>query len=394
METSALFRNYNLIFKPADFGFVVLYTPESSEEKLKAMPPNTKFSFIIRNKNLRFMNFSKIPFRSEGLSFHYSNLYNGSESLKIDFTGEVYYYFKGLKIGEVKKKLLHLPDHILLSNRPSKFNYMLGADRQNEKGASYDSIVIKDESGAETLENGVPLKKRFKDVHKDLMRRHVDFHSRNLSKEGLTPSQKEKRMIEIVEQQEKELAGAAMTDHFIDLRHVPSGKYTLKFGEYPPSSLYVTEHHDHNSFGMMDIYLDSPADALINRKATKPEEVINPQLFHIHYEARATYWRYVFVNYEGSKVIPKHVRDENSVISFTEPVESRLDQVGTVMQYCQSETPVLLQDRPNQVFFLARMNGKRNMKEIRLPTPAADMVKPERQPGKEEKIISEVYVYI
>jgi hypothetical protein len=68
--------------------------------------------------------------------------------------------------------------------------------------------------------------------------------------------------------------------------------------------------------------------------------------------------------------------------------------VGTAIQFCQSETPVPLQDRPTQVLFLARMNGKRSMKEIRLPTPAADRVKPERIPGEGEKIYSEVYVYL
>ena len=101
------------------------------------------------------------------------------------------------------------------------------------------------------------------------------------------------------------------------------------------------------------------------------------------------------MNYEGSKITPKLVRDENSVIEFTEPVESRLEQMGTPMHYCQSEMPVQLQDRPVQMLFLARMNGKRSMKEIRLPTPAADRVKPERQPnGDGEKVFSEVYVYL
>jgi hypothetical protein len=149
------------------------------------------------------------------------------------------------------------------------------------------------------------------------------------------------------------------------------------------------------SFGMLDIHLDAPTDALLNRTANSAEEVINPQLFHFHFDARSTYWRYIFMNYEGSKITPKLVRDENSVIEFTDPVESRLEQMGTPMHYCQSELPVPLQDRPTQMLFLARMNGKRSMKEIRLPTPSADRVKPERQVvGEEEKVFSEVYVYL
>jgi hypothetical protein len=394
-ETAMVLRNYKLVFKPADFGFIILYTPGDSEERLRAMPLHTRLSFIIRCKNPRFMNFSQVPFWPEGVSFHYSNANDAHEELKMDFEGEVYYYFKGLKVGDVKKKLLHLPEHVLLSKRSARFNVGLGADDRNEKGVSYDSIVIKDEFGAESTKDGVPFKKRFRDAQKDLLKRYVDHHSRHLAQEKLSPSEKEKRIIEIVNQQEKELSAMAMSDHTIDLRHVPSGKYTVQFGNYQPRTVYVTESPEIRSFGMLDIHLDMPKDALLNRKAETTEAVVNPQLFHIHYEARSTYWRYIFVNYDNSKVTPKQVRDENNVIEFTDPVESRLEQVGTSIQFCQSETPIQLQDRPKQVLFLARMNGKRSMKEIRLPTPAADRVKPERLPGVEgEKIYSEVYVYL
>ena len=395
VETAMLLRNYKLVFKPADFGFVILYTPDASEERLRAMPLKTRMSFIVKSKNPRFMNFSKVPFWPEGVTFHYSNLYGATEDLKTEFTGDVYYYFKGLKVGDVKKKLLHLPDHVLLSKRASKFSIGLGAEGRDEKAVSYDSIVVKDEFGAETLKNDVPFKKRFRDAQKDMLKRYVDHHSRNVSKEGLSPSQKEKRIIEIFEQQEKELSAMPMSDHNIDLRHAPAGKYTVKMGQYDPIAIYVTEYPEVQSFGMLDIHLDAPTDALLNRNATNLDEVVNPQLFHFHFAARSTYWRYIFVNYEGSKVSPKLVRDDNSLINFTEPVETRLEQVGTTIQYCQSETPVPLQDRPTQVLFLARMNGKRSMKEIRLPTPAADRVKPERTPDAEdEKIFSEVYVYL
>lgn len=394
LETAMLFRNYKLVFKPADFGFVVLYTPGYSEERLQKMPPKTRMSFLIKSKNARFMNFTKVPFWPEGVSFHYSNLYGTHEDLKMDFTGDVYYYFKGLNVGDVRKKLLHLPDHALLGKRARRFHVGFEGG-SNEPGVSYDSIVIRDEIGEEILSDGVPLKKRFRDVHKDLLKRHVDHHARHLSQEGLSPAEKEKRFIEIVNQQEKELSAMVMTDHAIDLRHVPSGRYTVKFGNYDPITVYVTENPEVQSFGVLDIHVDAPSDALLNRKAENLDAVINPRLYHIHYEARSTYWRYIFVNYDNSKITPKQVRDENNVIAFTEPMESRLAQVGTPIQYCQSETPVELQDRPQQVLFLARMNGKRSMKEIRLPTPAADMVKPERLPGAaEEKIISEVYVYL
>ena len=395
LETAMLLRNYKLVFKSAAFGFVVLYTPGDSEDRLRKMPPKSRLSFVVKNKNQRFMNFTQIPFWPEGVTFHYSNLYGGQEDLKMEYPPDVYYYFKGLKVGDVKKKLLHLPEHVLLTKRASKFNLALDNGGRQENGVSYDSIVLKDEFGDEALTAGVPFKKKFRDAQKDLLKRYVDHHARNLSKEGLSPSEKEKRFIEIFNQQEKELSAMPMSDHSIDLRHAPSGKYSVGLGNHGTSTVYVTENPEAQSFGMLDIHLDAPTDALLNRAADSPEEVINPQLFNFHFEARSTCWRYIFMNYEGSKITPKLVRDENSVIEFTEPVESRLEQMGTPMHYCQSEMPVQLQDRPVQMLFLARMNGKRSMKEIRLPTPAADRVKPERQPnGDGEKVFSEVYVYL
>lgn len=394
VETAMLLRNYKLVFKPADFGFIILYTPGYSEERLAAMPVNTRLSFIVRNRNPRFMNFTNVPFWPEGVSFHYSNLSGAEEDFPMEFTGDVYYYFKNLNVGSVKKKLLHLPEHVLLPKRSPRFNVGLGADDSSQKGVSYDSIVIKDEWGNEALPNGVPLKKRFRDAQKDMLKRYVDHHSRSIPKD-FTPQQKEKRLLEILEQQEKELSAMPMSDHSIDLRHAPAGMYSIKFGDYRPWSVYVTEYPELKSFGMLDIHLDAPTGALLNRSAKDAESIIVPQLYHFHFDARATYWRYIFVNYENSKVTPKQVRDENNVLVFTDPVESRLEQVGTAMQYCQSETAIPLRDRPDQVLFLSRMNGKRPMKEVRLPTPDADRVKPERYPDmEEERILSEIYVYL
>ena len=395
-ETAVLLRNYKLIFKPADFGFLILYSPDSSEEKLRSLPPKTRFSFLIRNRNPKFMNFTKIKFWPEGVAFHYSNLYGAEEEFKFAAPRDVYYYFKGLKVGDVKKKLLHLPDHEFLAKRQPRFNVSLGSNGKDEKGVSYESIVIKDEWGDTGISESSTYKRHYRDAQRDLFRRHLDHRTKALARETLTPSVKEKRVIEISDQLEKELSAMDSVDQAIDLRHAPFGKYKVHLGNYRPLDVYTTEYSEIQAFGILDIHVDAPSDALLNRNADNLEQVINPQLFHIHFQSRATYWRYIFVNYENSKVTPKHIRDDNSQLVFTEPVASILEQVGTEMRYCQSETPVPLKDRPEQVLFVARMNGKRNMKEIRLPTPSGnEMVKPEKSPGdNEERIFSEVYVYL
>lgn len=387
-----LLRNYGLVFKPADFGFIVLYAPDDSPERLAKMPPKTRLSFQIKNTNQRFMNFTQIPFWPEGVAFHYSNLYQGEKDIEMEIPRDVYYYFKRLNVGDVRKKLLHLPEHVLLSRRSRHFNFALSGDT---KGVSYDEVVIKDEWGEETLEKGVPYKKRFRDANKDLFRRYLDHATRGLSREGLTPSQKEKRIIEIGDQQEKELSAAKSIDQAIDLRHAPYGKYMIQMGKNPAQPIYVSENVDNQIFGILDIHLDAPKDALLNRKAKSLDEVVNPQLFHFNFEARSTYWRYIFMNYDNSKVTPKLIRDENNQLSFTEPIQSHLEQIGTAMSYCESEKPIPLKDRPQHILFLSRMNGKRSMKEIRLATPIPDKVKPELVDGtRTEKIVSEVYVYL
>lgn len=395
-ETVSLFRNYKLVFKPADFGFVVLYSPGDSEDRLKKMPLGTRFSFKVRNRNPKFMNFTKIKFWPEGMVFHYSNLAGADEQLEFKPSRDVFYYFKGLKVGDVRKKLLHLPEHEYLSQRQPRFNVGLEGRIKDDKGVSYDSIVITDEAGNAETGGGSPLKRRYRDAQRDMFRRHLDHRTKGLSKEDLPPSVKEKRFIEIADALEKELAATATMDHSIDLRHAPFGKYKVQMGPYEPFQVYVTEYPDTQAFGILDIHVDTAKDALLNRNSENLEDLIQPQLFHIHFQARSTYWRYIFVNYENSKVSPKHVRDENNHIVFSEPVESRLEQVGTEMSYCQSETPVPLKDRPQEVLFVSRMNGKRDMKELRLPTPSGtELVRPERVPGeKEERIYSEVYVYL
>lgn len=100
------------------------------------------------------------------------------------------------------------------------------------------------------------------------------------------------------------------------------------------------------------------------------------------------------MNYANSVVSPLSIRDENNGLSFTEPAEGILEQLGTRTIVSESKEPIALKDRPVHVLFLERMNGKRSMKEIRLPTPGPDMVKPVKFADKGYKLYSDVFVYL
>jgi hypothetical protein len=100
------------------------------------------------------------------------------------------------------------------------------------------------------------------------------------------------------------------------------------------------------------------------------------------------------MNYKNSTVSPLRIRDDLENVSFSEPEEGILETLGTPTIICESESPIAFKERSEYVLFLERVNGKRSMKEIRLPTPAPDMVKPVFTPEKGYRIYSDVFVYL
>ena len=147
LETASQLKNYGLVFKAIPFGFLVLYNPDNSIEKLREMPKGMRFSFRIKNTNPNFMNFSHIPFWPEGEVFHYSNAKINRQDLPFNPTKDIYYYFRNLRLGDVRKNVLNLPEHPLVSLRSKKFNMQVGG--KDEDGVNYNSIRIVDEKGDE-----------------------------------------------------------------------------------------------------------------------------------------------------------------------------------------------------------------------------------------------------
>lgn len=392
-ETAEQLQNYALIFKPLPFGFLVTYSPEYAPARLRNTPEKLRFSFKIKCQNKRFMNFSEVPFWPEGVAFHYSNLGGEKADLSYEIPRQVYYYFKQLKVGESEKKLLHLPQHPLVQMRPRKFLINITADEETD-GVAYSDIVIRDEGGEDQLKKGVPYKKKFSVANRNVFRQYLGHALGQDNTEGLSDADKEKRIAEKSEEVDKQLAGTKLMAHSIDLKHVPFGRYSLQMGKKrDPIDIYTIEDASEMNFGVVDIYVDTKQNALLNRKAKDDDDLVQPQLFHIYYKARPTYWRYFFMNHKNSKVSPVKVRDENEALAFTAPKDSILEHYGTPTVIFESEAPIILKDRPEHVMWVERMNGKRPMKALRLPTPGMDMVKPIHT-DKGTKIYSDVFVYL
>lgn len=388
-DTAALLKNYMLVFKPVPFGFLVLYNPDASIEKLRKMPKGLRFSFRAVNRNPRLMNITEVPFWPEGQVFHYSNLVGAKEEIAFDPPKDVYYFFRNLDLGNVEKNLLHLPQHQLVGLRATKFNIELSGN-----GVRYEDVKIFDENGLEAGPDGVPYRKRLRDANRDLFRRHLDHEQMKLKAQGLSLDEIKNRTLELGDSVEQQLVTSEFNNQVIDLRHAPYGKYTIQWGKIGKESVYTTENPSEKVFGVIDIHLDSGEDALLNREAAEDVEVVRPRMYFVKYEARKTYWRYIFMNYKNSNVSPSLIKDEDEKLEFSSPTPGILERIGTPIVWSESLHPIPLKEIPEQVVLLERMNGKRNMKEIRLPTPSTDMVKPEKSAQNGYKIYSDILVYL
>ena len=86
--------------------------------------------------------------------------------------------------------------------------------------------------------------------------------------------------------------------------------------------------------------------------------------------------------------------EEYDRIKFTEPEAGILDNLGTRAMISVSEHPVPLRNKPDYVINLERAIGKRNFRELRLPYPNVDLIKPIKNDEGETKIYSDILVYL
>jgi hypothetical protein len=181
----------------------------------------------------------------------------------------------------------------------------------------------------------------------------------------------------------------------VDLRHVPTGKYSIGNGKLK-EEYYVSDHASERNFGVVDLYLTGPGQPPENCLI---EDGLNQEegsgLCHvINFKARTTYWRYLFLNYNGSNVEAIEVRDEESVVEFSKPRADVLEYVGKPTLIVESQVPIQLQQIPKQEFWLKRSKGKRNIKDIKLPTATSETIRPLRQKDDTFRVVSDIYVYL
>lgn len=392
-ETVQMLRNYSLIFKPLPFGFLVTYSPDESPQRLKHAPAKLRFSFVIQSQNNEFVNFTDLPFQSNWEAFHFSNLSSEFAEVDREVPREVYYYFKQLNVADSQKKLLHLPELSEVELKPRKFTLDFSREGMTTKAVGYDKIALVDEWKEDTLGNGKPLKRGLLDVRKIDLDHHVDYEVKKLLKQGVSREEVSERIDDIRQSTGKMLTKKPSFSHLLDFRHAPYGKYAVKLGK-KEKAVYIAENAEIRRFGMLDIHLDaSQTHALLNRDAADDGEVVKPQLYHLYFKARSTYWRYYFMNHKGSRVAPVKVKEENGLVEFEDPYQGRLDSLGNPAKIVISSQPISLRERPEYMLWLERTIGKKQMKDLRLPVPGVDLIKPIAR-GGETRIYSDAYVYL
>jgi hypothetical protein len=394
-ETKELLRNYYLIFKPLPFGFLVTYSPEDSPQRLKHCPPETRFSFVIKSRDSRFVNYTKIPFQRVWEGFHFSNMEAAEVDFEMDIPRQVYYYFKQLNVANSRKKLLHLPDFTEVIFRPRRFTFDILGDGVGDSAVSYENLLMKDEWDKDTLGSGKPLKKDIFDVRKIEIGRYLHQEEKKLRREGIEGEELEKRLFEINKDVSGTMARKEVTSHQVDFRHAPYGLYKVGVKGGESKNIYLSEAPEQKIFGVIDIHIDpNDTEKLVNRDGKDDAEVINSKLYHLHFAARETHWRYFFMNHKQSRVKPTQIREENELLRFSQPEATKLENLGTPALLAVSENPIALAERPKFNLLLERKVGKRPMKDIKLPVPSIDIVRPMRAENNQIKVYSDVYVYL
>lgn len=392
-ETQTLMKNYGVLLKKFHYGFILLHNPRFSPDLLKQATSKTRFTFFVKSNNNRFVNFTNIPFLKEGDIYHFSNLKQYSEEFDVDNVPEIYFNFKNLSLGDKEKKILHLGDIEKIKSFPSKFFVTaktFGED-DTDQLFSYSELEILDEKGEKEFKAGMPYKK---DV---LITQHreINFHVRKALEKfpDLNSQEKGKKAEELRKQFAAELADRKSRELFVDMSHAPSGRYTLKCGD-KSVDFYLADIPGRFIIGMLDIYLDNENDdTLVDRNASNIEEVVRPQLMFFHFKSRPTYWRYFFMNYPDSNTIPLNILDERDGVEFSDPEKGMVANTGDSAVVIKSESPIHLMEKPNYLFYLQRRSGNRILKDVRLPSPRPDIVKPTKE-NDTFKIYSDIFVYL
>ncbi len=331
-ETLAFMKNYRMLFKAEKSGFRILQREGTTGRFLKDTSnlDEIKLSFIIKNGNNKFINFSNLPFLESETIYYFTNL-NGS-------------------LSKDKKKLLHNGGSVNDSNdsqlfmMPKLFNFTFTK----------------------------PLK--FKDI--ELIN---GFNEKiNIKKSGRVNGSNE---------------DIPLNQHKIDLRGYPEGKYIMNApkGGVKDFKFYAARETKLKCFGIIDLYLGKKVKkdfCLFNAKDVVPQD------FTVLFEPRSTYWKYFVIDKKSQIKYRHHeiVSKEGSV-EFTEAEKVTLQNGMEVIQMI-SKTPIEFKESQENKFRLELSKntaGTGNKFTINLPGAGLNLIKPDR---KTKKVFSEIFVYI
>jgi|GEM_PF-5620160 len=330
-ETLEFMKNYRMLFKTNKSGFKILHREGTTAMLLTDNDEvlDAKLSFIVKNGNNKFINFSNLPFLDSEAIYYFSNA-NGS-------------------LSKDKGKLLHKGDDVNVSDdsqlfmMPKLFNFTF------TKPVKFSDLEI-----TNCFKEKIKLKKARVNTHTD---------------------------------------DIAITQHKIDLRGYPGGKYVLNApkGGVKDFKFYATEETKLKCFGVIDLFLDKKVKkdfCLFNKN-----NVIS-QDFAVLFESRSTYWKYYVVD-KNSQIKYRHhkIVSKEGDVEFSKAEKITLDNGMEVIQMV-SKQPIAFNESQQNKFRLElskNPEGKGNIFTINLPAAGINLIKPDR---KTKKVFSEIFVYI
>lgn len=401
-STQELMRNFALLYKPVPYGFMLFYSPDRSERILNELPPQTKLSFEFRTRKTTFQNYTSLPYSVEGEVLYFSNS-NGTEAtIERDFAPDVYFYFQKGDLGESRKKLLHLDRHFKVGLRPQKFNQTFFSQAKGSISSvptKYNDVRIADEWGSEENSSKQPIKLGLQDVLSGEVMQRLERPFLDLRRKGLTGDELAAAEKKLIDELAHELGERTSVSHSFDLRHCRTGLYKISAANTEESWIYTHDHPDPFTLGVLDLYLTGPEGKKLNNPAfeiktgDENEPIVDPGMLYLHFESRKTFWKYHFLNYQDSKVLALEIRDELEQTGFEALQEERLSLRGVPALVSTSKLPLPFMEKPDHTFWLKRRSGKRNMKDMKLPSGRPDIIRPV-QNGSELTYFTDIYVYL
>ena len=192
---------------------------------------------------------------------------------------------------------------------------------------------------------------------------------------------------------EEKFAKAKHNYQHIDLRYMPSGRYTIQSKGEKDFSFYLMPSWDDKIFGVVDIFFDDIQKDLVlfDKKEIKYQE------YGIQFETRNTNWKYILIDQnDGTKADPIEdvkVSLFDEQIKFTKPEKIRLT-TGKEAHVIESIDEIPSEEWTTSQVKLEMKIKKKNKWSVRtykLPKPGIDLIKPDRQ---KNKVYSVVYYYL